>query len=232
MKKLAIAAAALAVAGSAQAADLYVKGPAPAPVYDWSGIYVGANAGGGWADAEWRGTIGGGAVDFSTQPKGALAGGQVGINKQYGHWVLGTEVTGDWSDLRESTGPVSLGGSASLTATTKLRELETLTTRFGYAMNNWLFYAKSGGATGVVGVSSLSATGAAFAQSQRLFGGTSGAGIEYGLTPNIILGVEYDFTRLFPGQFTGVDSFGNLASVGAVHSFDVQSVVGRVNYKF
>jgi outer membrane immunogenic protein len=56
MRALAIA----AVAGSALftgiatagAADMAVKAPpmaAPAPAFDWTGFYVGANAGGGWS---------------------------------------------------------------------------------------------------------------------------------------------------------------------------------------
>ncbi len=234
MKKITIAAAVLALTGSAQAADLAVKAP-PAPAYyDWSGIYIGANAGYGWADAEWRGTITlNGAFDFSTQPKGALAGGQLGINRQYGNWVFGAELTGDWSDLKE-TGPVTTTTGGAFSGTTKLRDLETLTTRFGYAFNNVLLYAKSGGATGVVSVNGSTPGGVSFTfgQSQRLWGTTSGAGIEYGLTPNIILGVEYDYTRLFPGQFNVVDVVGNTVSFGGVHSFNEQHVLGRVNYKF
>ena len=248
MKKLTIAAAALACAGSAQAADLYVKAPAPAPAYyDWSGIYVGANAGYGWGDAGWifspaqffADTSG---QSFTTQPKGALAGGQIGINKQIGSWVFGAEVTGDWSDMKQTlVGP--LPPFTGDTWTTKLKDLETLTARVGYAYNNWLFHGKAGGATGEVSVHALSdlqtTAGVAFGQSQRLWGVTAGAGIEYGLTPNIILGVEYDFTSLFPGQFNGlgsavIDGVRNTTPVsfGALHSFDVQTVTGRVSYKF
>jgi outer membrane immunogenic protein len=229
MKKLTIAAAVVAFAGSAQAADLYVKAP-PVMVYDWSGIYVGANAGHGWSDAEWKGSVNNPALpfDFAVQPKGALAGGQIGINRQWGNWVWGTEVTGDWSALSgtAATSPTVLFW------TTKLRDLETLTGRLGYAFNNVLVYAKSGGATGVVSLHAVDTGGNTLSQSQRLYGGTAGAGIEYGLTPNWIVGVEYDYTRLFPGQFTGVASTGVPFSFGAVHSFEVQSVVGRVSYKF
>lgn len=219
MRKLTTAAAMLAFAGSAQAADLYVKAPAYT-AYDWSGIYVGANAGYGWGDMTWNFAANAGPLPFSTQPNGALAGGQIGINRQFGNWVWGTEVTGAWSGLSDSGIPTG----SSITVTTKLRDLETLTGRLGYAFNNVLFYAKSGGATGVVSADFSIGTG----QSQRLFGTTTGAGIEYGLTPNFILGVEYDYTRLFAGQYnvTGIVPF------GAAEAFTVQSVLGRVSYKF
>ncbi len=140
--------------------------------------------------------------------------------------MWGTELTGDWAGLSASD-PL-LGDGDSFSLTTKLHDLETLTGRLGYAFNNVLVYAKSGGATGVV--STDFAIGGVFAggQRQRLFGTTAGAGIEYGLTPNWILGVEYDYTRLFAGQF----NIPTVATFGASDAFTVQSVLGRVSYKF
>jgi outer membrane immunogenic protein len=221
MKKLIIAAAAISFAGAAQAADLYVK--APAAAYDWSGIYVGANGGGGWTDTTWNFETNG---FLDTYPKGATAGGQVGINRQLGNWVWSAELTGNWADLSASD---SLDG---LTVTTKLHDLETLTGRLGYAFNNVLVYAKSGGATGVVGVSGVTLGGDTFSQKQRLYGGTAGGGIEYALTPNWIVGVEYDYTRLFAGQFNSVSRLGNPTPFGSADVFLVQSALGRVSYKF
>jgi outer membrane immunogenic protein len=221
MKRLIIvAAAAVAFAGTAQAADLYVKAP-PIMAYDWSGIYVGANGGGGWADYTWSFPSAG--VLLPVKPKGALAGGQIGINRQIGNWVWGAEVTGDWASLKShEVAPVNVD------VNTKLHDLETLTGRLGYAFNNVLVYGKAGGATGVLGASF--STGGVFvnAQSQRVYGGTVGAGLEYGLTPNWIIGVEYDFTRLFPGQYQAPP----VVPFGAASAFEVQSVVGRVSYKF
>jgi outer membrane immunogenic protein len=53
MKKLATAIAAIALLGTpAFAADMAVKAPppAPAPVYNWTGWYIGINVGGTWSD--------------------------------------------------------------------------------------------------------------------------------------------------------------------------------------
>ncbi len=74
-------AAMAASVGAAGAADLYVKAPVMT-AYDWSGIYVGANAGYGWADTTWTNL--GAFFPDNTHPKGALAGGQIGINRQFG----------------------------------------------------------------------------------------------------------------------------------------------------
>jgi outer membrane immunogenic protein len=254
MKKLMVAAATLACAGSAQAADLAVKAPvyvkaAPAPLWDWSGIYVGANAGFGWGDTSWRSNldtdIATAGESFATHPSGALAGGHIGINKQMGSLVLGAEFTGDWSGMKQT-----LGNSAAFPDlqdptnawTTKLRDLETLTARVGVAYDNWLFYGKGGGATGEVSLKGVGSdavgTVLTFSESRRAWGGTAGAGIEYGLTRNIILGVEYDFTRLFPGGFSG-NASGVAAGVPVTqpqslggHAFDVQTLTGRLSYKF
>jgi outer membrane immunogenic protein len=62
MKKLAIAIAAIALIGTpAFAADMPLKAPppAPAPVYNWTGFYVGGNVGYSWGKAD---------TDFSADP--------------------------------------------------------------------------------------------------------------------------------------------------------------------
>jgi outer membrane immunogenic protein len=257
MKKLAVAAAFLALAGPTSAADYAVRPaytpppfPSPTPIWDWSGIYIGVNGGGGWADETW-GLPGGqffttaplGAfAAFSTHPTGALAGGQIGINRQVGPWlfslpwVFGVEFTGDWANLNQTrVGPL---GFPNDVWTTKLTELETLTFRFGVPVNNWLFYGKVGGASGNIHLHALSGVpvaGVDFSNSQQIWGETIGAGIEYALTQNLILGAEYDFVRLFPGSFNGVGIPGGAARpvfVGANTPFDVQVVLGRLSYKF
>ena len=62
MKKLllgAVGLVAMGISAPASAADLaarpYTKAPPPmvAPVYDWSGFYVGINGGGGWSRRCW-----------------------------------------------------------------------------------------------------------------------------------------------------------------------------------
>ncbi len=89
--KAGIAAIALfAVPFSVQAADVPVKAPyykgAPSSVvsyYNWSGFYLGLNAGYGFGSSTW---------DFppvKNSPKGMLFGGTAGYNWQSGAWVYG-----------------------------------------------------------------------------------------------------------------------------------------------
>jgi len=114
MKKLATAIAAIALIGTPVfAADIGVPpAPAPAPVYNWTGWYVGVNAGVSLgtfktdfnvAPSTSAQTIAGVAGTFSTTfpgfagfdevyPGGFIGGGQIGFNWQLSPiWVVGLE---------------------------------------------------------------------------------------------------------------------------------------------
>src|SRR3974390_561469 len=99
LKKLLISAAVLALPVSAYAADLPIKAPqvyAPAPAYNWTGFYVGGNAGYGLANT----TIDDQDCNISCSsqtlsPNGFTLGGTIGYNYQFGSTVAGIE--GDWN---------------------------------------------------------------------------------------------------------------------------------------
>src|SRR5579859_655849 len=57
----------IAAISSASAADLPVKAPmmAPAPIFSWTGFYVGLNLGGKWADVDHTVTNGATTFNFS-----------------------------------------------------------------------------------------------------------------------------------------------------------------------
>ena len=112
MKKIlvgAIGAVALSLSAPASAADLaarpYTKAPPPvvAPIYDWTGFYIGAN--GGWGQSRScvdfvtaAGTFASGCGDRS----GGVAGGQIGYRWQANQFVFGLEAQGDWADLKNT----------------------------------------------------------------------------------------------------------------------------------
>ena len=98
---------ALGMAAPASAADLaarpYTKAPPPmvAPIYDWSGFYIGGN--GGWGEShncvDFFDATG---VDFAngcSSRSGGVVGGQFGYRWQASQWVFGLEAQGDWADL-------------------------------------------------------------------------------------------------------------------------------------
>lgn len=122
MKRLATVIAAIALIGTpAFAADMAVKAPppAPAPVYSWTGFYIGASAGYNWSrdDVDPRaGPVAFTSPSFpvtapniaaaqiaaipsalSTNANGFIGGGQLGYNRQLDRYVLGVEA--DFSGL-------------------------------------------------------------------------------------------------------------------------------------
>ncbi|HET6838584.1 MAG TPA: outer membrane protein [Bradyrhizobium sp.] len=120
MKRQIVLTAALltAVSGSAMAADLYkpapsdyTKAPIIAPVYNWTGFYVGGNFGYGWgkADSDFAFTptaLGGGGPTTtssnSQKVNGALGGAQIGFNWQTNAVVWGVEADFQGADQRNS----------------------------------------------------------------------------------------------------------------------------------
>ena len=107
MKKiLAGAAALLGTAVSAQAADMAVKAPylkAPvAMVYDWTGFYIGVNAGVGIGRDYTRLAIPAGPTFEASylNPQGGLGGGQVGYNYQVQNSFFGALVFGVEADIQ------------------------------------------------------------------------------------------------------------------------------------
>src|SRR5690348_10880903 len=112
MKKFVVvgmALGALVASSSAQAADLPFKAApqaAPAPAFDWSGIYIGAHVGGGWATNDISdpglGIVGpllGVPPVQTVDSSGILGGVQAGWNYQIGRFVIGTEVDFSWADV-------------------------------------------------------------------------------------------------------------------------------------
>jgi outer membrane immunogenic protein len=115
MKKLALTAISLLIAGSASAADLRrpmpVKGPAPAPVavgYNWTGCYIGAGGGYGMFNQEVQFVDGTTPIGLSNDVggRGWFGTVQVGCDYQIGsNIVIGAfgdydfaSIKGDWTN--------------------------------------------------------------------------------------------------------------------------------------
>jgi len=103
---------ALGMAAPASAADLaarpYTKAPPPmiAPIYDWTGFYIGANAGYAWSnrclDITAINGVGFVEAEGCRNAGGGVAGGQIGYRWQTNNFVFGVEAMGDWANLRNS----------------------------------------------------------------------------------------------------------------------------------
>ena len=221
MKRLVLAFAALAAwAGTAAAADLSRPGPAPyykapvyAPVYNWSGFYIGINGGGAWGTSQWSTT-----GSFNTS--GGLVGGTVGYNYQMNQVVLGVEGDIDWANISGTTNAV---GVCALGCTTKDSWLGTVRGRVGYAADRFLPYVTGGLALGDIKASLPGFTGGSTTNA----GWTIGAGIEFAIVGHWTAKAEYLYVDL--GNFNCGLSCG--AATQNV-SFTANLLRGGINYRF
>jgi outer membrane immunogenic protein len=248
MKKFLLGTVAFAaLAAPAFAADLpartYTKAPVMvSPVYDWSGFYVGINAGGASAhECLTINSVAGGAIAPASEgchnATGAVVGGQAGYRWQMTNWVFGLEAQGDWANLRGSNS--SLTAIIPYTNQTKVDAIGLFTGQIGYAFNNVLLYVKGGAAVTDNKYTSFFPVGNVFAAagvpfntaSDTRWGGAVGTGIEIGFAPNWSVAVEYDHLFMgnpnltFPASAIAVTRSDNIRQ-------DVDMGTVRVNYRF
>jgi outer membrane immunogenic protein len=243
MKKLLLGTVGLAALGMvtpASAADLaarpYTKAPPPimAPIYDWTGFYIGGN--GGWGEShscvDFFNATGIDFADGCRSRSGGLIGGQLGYRWQASQWVFGLEAQGDWADLSNTRLSII---NPLFSTRTKTDGIGLFTGQIGYAWNASLFYFKGGAAVTdnrFSILSTLTGTELAAASATR-WGGTVGVGWEYGFAPNWSAGIEYD--HLFMGNSNNSFSVVNPINAAFLNdriSQDVDMVTLRINYRF
>ncbi len=167
--------------------------PAPAraqtggtPTIDWSGVYLGLNGGYGWSqvDAE---------IGTSVRVDGWLGGGHVGIQGQFDRWVVGIEASYSLGEL-DGSRTIQFDG-APLKLDASISDLLLVTGRLGYAWSDRLAYIKAGYASADTEFSTTY-LGAVATSKARLDGWTAGFGVERAITPNITVGLEYNYVDL------------------------------------
>jgi outer membrane immunogenic protein len=181
----------------ALAADQRLPTKAPPmvrPAISFTGCYVGANFGGGWARESYADpTVAPPAGLGAHTASGMLGGGQVGCDYQAGAWVFGVQGMYDWANLSGSHFfPEPPAGDI---LATRIPWLATVTGRVGYTLKaDLLVYLKGGVAskreketdTDIV------AGPEGFANVTRT-GGLIGAGLEYQFAPRWSAFVEGNY---------------------------------------
>jgi opacity protein-like surface antigen len=206
---------AIGVSVSAQAADMAVKAPPPAPPapYNWSGFYVGANFGGAWTNGSLNipnNNFYGGLTEF-------IGGVQAGYNVQADHLLFGVEGDFDGATFSHPALPTPTLGSVSQ------NWIGTVAGRIGLVEDRWLIYGKVGGGW-VHSNAILNFPGVSWSGSNTSSGWLVGAGLEYGFKSHWTVRLEYDFLSL--ANWTS-------PTVPPVQlNRDVQMVKAGINYKF
>jgi outer membrane immunogenic protein len=250
LKKLALAVCVVAVsAAGASAADLAVKKaytkapPMTESVYDWSGFYIGGNAGYGWASNDHSDLIpGGGVFTFGPdgiyggtqriRPEGAIYGGQVGYNWQMANWVFGLEAAGDGSSIRRTDISIFYSTIGD-TVQSRIEGTFTAAGRIGYAVNNWLPYVKGGYAGAQLRTINASPVfGDLLDHGEWRNGYVLGAGLEYGINRNWIIGVEYNYMDFGSASFSGATHGTDGGPENFSDKLKLSTVSARLSYKF
>lgn len=189
--------AAVALSGAASAADLPIRTAAPAPVYaaplfTWTGFYVGGQIGYGWGNnstAEYI-TATGAFTNFKRtfKPDGILGGLHAGYNMQSGSLVYGLEADIEGSALKGGYTLANGNGTAF-----KQPWQGSLRGRLGVAYDRALFYV-TGGAAFAEQKHTYFTPAIRETSSKTRFGWTLGAGIEYAVSNNWTVRGEYRYT--------------------------------------
>jgi outer membrane immunogenic protein len=184
MKKILLASiAAAAFCGApAIAADMPVKAPvykaSPAPMFSWTGFYVGAQIGYGWLDDRQHLQSPTFSLNIEDRPHGIVGGGHAGYNWQVGQSVFGIEADLEGSGIK-STFPIGAPFVAT-TGTERLNSQASIRARLGYAVDRVLFYATGGAAFAHFRDTYSTPAGAGFfdSVSSTRTGWTIGGGVE------------------------------------------------------
>jgi outer membrane immunogenic protein len=233
--------AVLAISSAAYAADLPVRGPAPAPApvftaISWQGFYLGVNLGYAWGDstsANLPGVGAGNGFDGSTnslkvKPNGLVGGAQVGYNWQFNSFVFGVEGEVGYLGLNKTQ---IVGDDL---ASVKYGLFGTVTARLGFTFDRALIYAKGGiafadvqnRASDLVGVGGPIDLTDFSSRSGTRTGWTVGAGLEYAFTNSWRGRLEYQYMDFGDQRSTNLD--GDFFR----HSNSVQTVRAGLNYYF
>jgi outer membrane immunogenic protein len=254
-----VALSALAITAPAFATDLPLKAPPvpPAPLYDWTGFYLGINGGYSWGNSStsYSGTdaiTGLPFTSFSTSQSmdGWLGGGQIGYNWQFNsNWLLGLEADIQGTSQKSSAALPTVSGTlvvialfpytTTASASQSLPWFGTARLRLGVLpSDHWLLYVTGGLAYGEVDssatISNTTTTGASTlsgSQDTTKVGWTIGGGAEWALAAHWTAKVEYLYIDLgtVSGAFTGVGAYSVLDTSSHVTDNILRA---GINYKF
>ena len=250
--------AAVSLAAPALGADLpRVQHRAPAmvaPMFSWTGFYIGVHAGYGFGSDGNAHTTGLAPINIANVAAGArpgfveldrdgfVVGGQIGYNWQTGPWVLGVEADISYTDFSDSVRVIGTTGLVN-TFNQELEYLGTVRGRVGYSWGWTMAYFTGGLAYGGVrhdvhffnGVGALAFSGTGSNGRDIETGYTVGGGIEHAFSQAWSLKLEYLYYDLGETNVTVAAVPGNPPAAGPGYNTrfenDGHIVRAGLNYK-
>ena len=201
--------------------------------YNWSGVYIGVQAGYGWAENQYEISTPIGILGEDFDSDGFIGGLTLGANWQVGALVYGIEGDISYSDISaglDASGvPCNQDSFEEDGCAAGIDWFGTGRARLGYAIDNFLPYVTGGfavgGLDGEITDAHCGASSCTYDETQ--IGWTAGAGIEWGLTQQISLKAEYLHV-----DFGSVDLGPNNRNTGPRADIDLDLVRIGLNYRF
>ncbi|EKS39842.1 outer membrane protein [Afipia broomeae] len=219
--------------GASLAADLPVKAVKadPVPVYTWSGIYGGVNAGYEWTQLDWAYYNLPGQT-LARKPEGGQVGAHVGAQYQWRQFVFGVEAQWQTQPMT-GVGPDAPVFAPAFDAYMSLSQLFMVGPRVGWVFSpQWLAYGTGGYARGTVSTA-FYARGFPNVPAlieKRPDGWFAGGGIDYLITNWLYAGVEYRHIEFDTDLYKTT----NIPAVGSARYVSAKAdlVQFRLGFKF
>lgn len=242
MKKIIIASlACIVLSGSAVAADMKVKAPilkAPAPVFSWTGCYIGGNLGGAWSHTDTnrvsRDTIGAAPAVYGTEDdSGFVGGGQVGCDYQVSpNLVIGAKGQFEFGNIKGSHALVDF---PTFSQTNSISNIDTATGRIGFLVQPAVLLYVQGGGAWIRDENTvlLPSGGVSESASFNLSGPIVGGGVEWMIVPNLSVFAEYTYIWFDTSSLHFAAAPG-LSPPGEILSFkqNVSTALVGLNWRF
>jgi outer membrane immunogenic protein len=229
----------LGATGIASAADMPLKAPpSAAPVYNWTGCYIGGNVGGGWTRVDTsrvsQDGIGPAFANYGREDdSGFIGGGQAGCDFQTTNVVFGVQGTFDFGSVK---GSHALTDFPNFSETNNQKAVYTMSGRIGYLWTPaFLGYVKVG-TSWMQDKNQVFRPGGALSESASfvLPGMSAGVGAEWMLTRNWSVFAEYNYLWIEDTSGQHFNAAAGLFPPGEVLNVKqtTQTVLVGVNYKF
>src|SRR5258707_1582468 len=186
-----------------------------APTCYWCGLYIGLNAGYGGADfeADVNEANDPNSLSAKHSASGVVGGGHIGYNYVLGNFLLGAETDISATTIKQTENGIE----------TKLPWFGTTRLRGGFLLTEYLMgYGSGSVAYRHVKVGDING---GVVITTPAIGWVVGAGVEYALTPNLLLGAEYLHVDL-----DGPSATAGILTIGTRVPADIGRA--RLSYKF
>ena len=227
---------ALAADMSPVPATVYTKA---APLYSWTGCYVGGHVGGVFSKDKTTSVLGN-SVSFSSS--GFAGGGQIGCDYQFAPgWVAGVEGRAAWTSLK-NTHPghvrnLVTGLIVPSQFTLSNDFLASATARLGYSFaDRWLVFARGGAAWTREKADDAFTTAGGIAvdpsATMTRTGWTVGTGVDWAFAPHWSATLEYNYYDFGNHGATLTSSTNNVVVTVFSLKDTINAVTAGLNYRF